>query len=235
MAKTLLQAVNEVSKRVGLFHGDSNAFTSLTSTSKQRTIDILVQVINEGIDELYSVTGEAKPLEGAEATISLVTGQRSYALASDLHSLHFPFIDKTNTQYIYEHPGGYYQMLLDDPEQDDEGLPHTGAINPTNGEFHLDRDPESQYNGRTYTYQYHKDTELGNAAATMPFNDVVFRAMVPVWTQLYRRDMQKEFDDPIFRASMGRAARLLSRTESRKHWSPRSVQNNMARFGFVVD
>lgn len=219
--KTLLNCVNEIFKRVGLIHGDSAALISLTSTARQRSIDVSKQIVNEGIDELYSVSALPMPKEQAESTITLVTGDRSYTLATDLVQIRWPFIDKTNNQYITRFPGDYNRLLLLDPEQDDTGLPNYGAINPVNGELHLDRAPTSVENGRVYTYQYDKELELTTAASMVPFGNTVFRAMVPAWVQLYRRDMENSFDDAIYTTSIGRAARLLSEEQPRENYSPR--------------
>lgn len=219
--KTLLNCVNEILKRVGQIHGDSAALTTLTSTSRQRSIDIAKQVVNEGIDELYTAVNSSKPLEQTESTITLVTGDRDYALASDLVQLHFPLIDKTNNQYIKEFPGGYNKVLLWDPEQDDTGLPHYAAISPVDGELYLDKAPTSEENGRVYTYQYQKELELTTAASTVPFGNVVFRAMVPVWSQLWRRELQNDFDAALYKLNLGRAARLLTKVEASDHYNPR--------------
>ena len=221
MAKTLLNCVNEILKRVGQIHGDSDALQVLTSGARQRSIDVSVQVINEGIDELYSVSHVALPNEVAEGTVTLATGDKSYALASDLVQMRWPLIDKTNTQFIYRYPGDYVDMLRLDPEQDDTGTPYWGIVSPVNGELFLDRSPSSAVNGNVYTYQYDKNLVLSDAADTVPFNDIVFRAMVPAWVQLYRRDIQNDFDEAIFRVSMGRASRLLTQEQPRDHWCPR--------------
>lgn len=221
MAKTLLDCVNEIFKRVGLIHGDSAALVTLTSTARQRSIDVSKQIVNEGIDELYSVSATPMPKEQAEGTVTLATGDRGYALASDLVQIRFPFIDKTNNQYLTEFPGGYNAILLLDPEQDDTGLPHFAAINPVNGELYLDRAPTALENGRVYTYQYDKELELTTADDTVPFGNSVFRAMVPAWVQLYRRDMENNFDSGLFKTSIGRAARLLSEEQPRETYSPR--------------
>lgn len=222
MAKTLLNSINEILKRVGQIHGDSEALTSLTSTARQRSIDVSIQVINEGIDELYTASHLSLPLVQAEGTVTLVTSDRDYTLATDLVRLRWPFIDKTNTQYIYEKAGGYNAILREDPEQDDTGLPHYGAISPVDGTLYLDRIPTSEENGRVYTYQYDKDLVLDEATDTVPFSDFVFRAMVPAWVQLYRRDMQSEFDEALFVMNIGRASRLLTRTTARTHYNPRA-------------
>lgn len=221
MAKTLLNSCNEILKRVGLIAGDSGLLTTLTDSARQVAIDVAVQVVNEGIDELYAASNVAKPNGQGESTITLATADRSYALASGLVRLRWPMVDKTNTQFLRQYPGGYNAMLLADPEQDDTGLPVHAAINPVNGEVHLDRAPTSTENGRIYTYQYDKDLSLSILTDTVPFKDAVFRAMVPVWVQMWKRERRNEFDGDLYRKDLGRAATLLTQIEPRDNWSPR--------------
>lgn len=221
MAKTLLNCVNETLKRVNEIAGDAGALTSLTEPARQHIVDIAVQVVNEGIVGLYSESHLAMPNEQAEGTITLVTSTRGYALASDMVQLRWPFIDKTNNQYLVPFNGGYNAMLVLDPEQDDTGLPHWAAIRPTDGYLHLDRAPTSIENGRVYTYQYDKSLLMDAAADTVPFTDEVFTMMVPVWAQLWKREKRNEFDKDLYKNSLGTAARLLTRGQMRTSWAPR--------------
>ncbi len=161
------------------------------------------------------------PNEQGESTLTLVTGTRAYSLASDLLQLRWPFRDKTNSQFLFEMPGGYDALLNQDIEQDDTGLPHYAAIRATDGKLHLDCAPTSSENGRIYTYQYDKSLALSVAADSVPFNDVVFQAMVPVWTQLYKRDARGDFDGDLMKMNIGRASRLLTQKEPRDSYSPR--------------
>jgi hypothetical protein len=221
MAKTLLNAVNETLKRVNEIAGDAGLLTTLTDSARQHPVDIAVQVVNEGVIDLYSVSQIAQPNEQAESTVTLVTSTRAYALASDLVALRWPFIDKTNNQYLTQYPGGYNAMLVGDPEQDDTGLPHFAAIRPTDGYLHLDRAPTSVENGRIYTYQYDKSLIMTAAASTVPFTDEVFTMMVPVWTQLWKREMRNEFDDGLYMKNLGVASKLLTRVQPITSYSPR--------------
>lgn len=222
MAKTLLNAVNEVGKRAAWIAGDAGLLTSLTDSGRQSFIDQTVQIVNEGISELYTASEVAQPNEQAESTVTLVTSTRAYSLATDLVQLRWPLRDKTNSQFMVEMPGGYDALLNLDIAQDDTGLPYYAAIRPTDGKLHLDRAPTSVENGRIYTYQYDKSLLMALAADTVPFKDDVFYAMVPVWTQLLKRDTRGDFDQPIFKASIGRASRLLTLKEPRTSYSPRS-------------
>jgi hypothetical protein len=221
VAKTLLDGVNECLKRVNIIAGDAAALTSLTDASRQHPIDLTVQVINEGIDELYSSSHITIPGEQKESTMILIDGQREYDLATDLVELKWPMIDKINTTFLFKYPGGYDGLLLLDPEQNDTGLPYWGIISPVNNKLHLDRTPTSQENGRTYTYQYEKDLELTSASSPMPFSNAVFRAMVPAWVQLWKREMRNEFDVTLYKMSLGRASRFVTESKQRTTYSPR--------------
>lgn len=223
MAKTLLDGVNEVFKRANLIAGDAAALTTLTDSARQHPIDIAIQVINEGIDELYSSSHLSMPNEQAQSTITLATGTREYSLATDLVELLFPLIDRANTQFIAKFPGTYNDMLELDPEQDDTGLPWWAIINPVDGKLYMNVIPTAAENGKVYYYQYERDLSLALATDAMPFNNAVFRAMVPAWTELYKKGMRQDFDGDIFKLSIGRASRFLSEVESRQSYSPRRV------------
>jgi hypothetical protein len=222
LAKTLLNCVNEVFKRANLIQGDAAALTTLTDSARQHPIDVTIQVVNEGIDELYSASHVELPTEQAEATITLVNGTRSYALASNLTKLIFPLIDKTNTEFIAKFPGTYEDMLILDPEQDDTGLAWWGIISPVNGQLFLNVTPTATEAGRIYTYQYEKDLSMSLATDTVPFTDKVFRAMVPAWHQLYKREMKNEFDADLYQMSIGRASRTMTEIDPRTTYSPRA-------------
>ena len=221
MAKTLLNGINELFKRVNVIAGDAAALTTLTDSARQHPIDVSIQIINEGIDELYSYTQLGLPQQQAESTITLVTSTREYSLATDLIRLHFPIIDRTNAQYISEFPGGYDKMLEWDIYQNLTGLPMFACISPINGKLRVEQAPDSTSNGRVYTYEYEKNLALSLATDTVPFNDAVFRSMVPAWVQLYKREMSGEFDQPLYAMAMGRASRYLSELELRPSYSSR--------------
>lgn len=218
MPKTLLNAVNETLKRVKIIAGDSGELTSLTDSSRQTFIDTAVQVINEGIDELYTACDLPMPEGQGEATVTLAASTRAYALRDDMVRLRFPLIDRTNRQFITEFAGGYNAMLEADFEQDDTGLPIMAAIRPTDGRLHMDRTPTATEAGRIYTYQYDKDAVIELASDCLPFNNTVFRAMVPVWSGLWSREQRRDFDAGVFDVSIGRAARLMTQRPPRNSW-----------------
>ena len=219
--KTLLNAVNETFKRVQLIQGDSGLLTTLTDSARQIYIDSAVQLWNEAIDELYTTAEVPHPNELAESTITLVTSTRAYVLNASLIQLRFPLLDETNGRFIEEYPGGYMQLVIDQPFPANEtGLANFAVIRPTDGYLYLDKIPTSVENGLVYKYRYDKTLELTAAASTVPFNDTVFRAMVPAVAELWKRNHQRDFDSAMYRASVGRASRLLTNKQLRESWLP---------------
>ena len=219
MAKTLLNGVNEVFKRVGIISGSQGELTSLTDSARQRYIDVAVQAWNEAVEELYTTMDQPMPQELAEDTLTLVEDDRDYALASDLVQLHFPLLDETNNHYIFEFHGKYLDLVNSQPNPDGyTGLPHFAVIRPTDGQLYMDRIPRADDAGRVYKYRYDKDVSLSAAADTFPFTDVTFRAMVPAVSQIWMRDERNNFDSGMFSASIGRAARVISLQQPRESW-----------------
>lgn len=218
--KTLLNAINETLTRCGYIAGDAGLLTSLTDSARQAAIDLARQVINEGIDELYSTSGTPMPTEQAESTITLAA-TRVYTTAADMSQVRWPFIDKTNGTYIWEFSGGYDAMLKIDPRQAFTGLPVWATIRPTDGAFYTFSTPSAADVGKIYTYQYDKNLEFTLAADILPFGNPIFRAMVPVWAQLWKRGRRQEFDVALFKTDIGRACRLLTLKQPRDSWSPR--------------
>jgi hypothetical protein len=221
VSHTLLDGVNETLTRVNVIAGNAGLLTSLTNSSIQHNIDVTRQVINEGMDELFSVSHRSLPQEQKESTIVLVTGQREYTFPSDFITLLWPFIDRVNTQYIWEYEMGYNELLLLDPQQVYTGLPIWGTISPITGNLRLDRAPDAAANGKTYFYEYEKNLALSGATDIFPFNDEVFRAMVPARAQLYKREMRNEFDQSLYTEAMGRASRIVTELKMRENYSPR--------------
>lgn len=225
MAKTLLNGVNEVLKKLSLIQGDSGTLTTLSDSGRQTMIDKSVQAWNEVMEEAYSRARMPLPSTETTATITLVTDDRDYALASDLVEFLWspPPLDQTNGRFIYEFAGGYTRLIETQLIPSNyTGLPIWGAIRPSDGQLYLDRIPTSNENGLIYTYHYVKDVSVSSASDTFPFTDAVFRAMVPAVAEVVSRYEKQKFDEGMFRISMGRAARLLNKVEDRQSWSRRS-------------
>ncbi|MFQ5493648.1 MAG: hypothetical protein ACE5DX_05835 [Candidatus Dojkabacteria bacterium] len=222
MAKTLLNGVNEVLKKVQLIQGDSGALTSLTDSARQVYVDSIVQLWNEVTEQLYSESSEELPKEVAEDTITLTTS-RSYALATDLLQLKFPLLDETNGRYLEEYPGGYLKMVEDQLVPGNyTGLPLYATISPVDGTLYLDRLPTATETGLIYKYRYDKDISVTAASDTFSFSDAVFRALVPAVAELFKLNHNGQFIDGVFRKSMGRASRLLTQKQQKNQWIKRT-------------
>lgn len=226
---TLLEGVNEVLKKADVLDA-SGELTSLTDSARQSYVDMAVQSLNEAVDHLYSLAEIPKPTSLGEATITLATDDRDYALDANLIVLRrdYHLIDETNNHTIFIlGEDGYRQIILGDLEQDDTGLPSSAAIRPTDGELFMDRIPTSNENGRIYKYRFEKDLELTTAASTFPFSATVFRAIVPAAAELWRFYRHNEFNQGLFDSSMARAARYLLRLPTRNTWMPGAPQKNL--------
>lgn len=219
--KTLLNCVNDLFKMANLTSGDADALAALTDTARQHDIDACILAVNQTIDEMYAADDDASPDLQAQSTITLSTNTRNYTLATNYVRLHWPLIDKTNSQFIFEYDGTYDDILALDPEADDTGIPMWGVIRPTDGALYVYPTPTSAENGNVYTYQYDQDTELTAAASTVPFNNFVYRAFLPAAFQLWKRERRGEFDAALFKDHLGRAIRRLSRTGSEDDYNPR--------------
>lgn len=215
---TLLQGVNKVLRRVNILTGDTGELTGLTESARQVFIDTAVQAWNEAVLELYSVSNLPMPNELSSNTITLASGDRDYALQSDLLQLRWPLFDSTNGQYISQYPGGYEQMLADQAITVNTGVPYLAAIRETDGELYIDTLPGADEVGLVYTYQYDKDLELTLAADTFPFNSAVFNAMVPFVSEIWRRNRNKTFDPRTMEKQLGIASRYLSQKQMNSSW-----------------
>lgn len=220
MASTLLQGVNRVLRRVQIITSD---LSSLTSSGKQPWIDTCVYAWNEVMLDLYSKTELPFPSEVTTGTITLASGDRDYALASDMIQLRFPLKDETNGRYITEYPGGYMQMQKDQTFPSDEtGLPYLAAIDPTNGQLYLDKIPTSSEDGLVYKYWYDKDLELSLTTDEFPFNNHVFLALVPAVAEYWRAENKKDFNQGVYNRSIGMAAKFLTQVQQKDSWLPLS-------------
>ena len=103
MAKTLLNAVNEVLNNTRHISGTDGALTSLTDSARQVWIDGAVTSLRDTVQELYSQTRTPLPKIMRTQPIALVEDKRSYALDNDVIKLQWPLRDEDNGEIILEH------------------------------------------------------------------------------------------------------------------------------------
>lgn len=225
MAKTALQLVNNVLKQAHRISGSQGELTTFTDSARQNWIDTALQAANETIDELYSAAGMMLPQIISEGTIVLADGDRSYPFTGAL--IYELLVDETNGRYLEPYPGGFEQLIADQPIPSDfTGLPLFYAIDPTNGELYLDREPTASEVGLTYKFRAEKDGVLDDVADTVPFEDKVYRALIPAVVQMFTFYDKKEFAGEIYSMSMGRAARYLTKQPPRDFYGPVRVSHD---------
>ena len=226
MAYSLLQVVNKALRRLSMVQGDSGELTALTSSAFQTDVDVLVQAINETIDDLYGAKG--RPQAVAESTITLGTGTREYALASDCERIIGQppvLINETSGDVITEYPGGYEQMISDQLIPGNyTGRPLLFAVSPVNGQIRVDRAPTSAENGEIFKYRYYKSLSLTTAAATFPFSDRVCDNLLGAFCEKFKiLRKQPEANAELYAMSMASAARLVGKIAPATSYGTRRV------------
>lgn len=222
MAQTLLQLTNEVFRKAGYITGESGELTSLTDPARQVSIDIVKRNANTGLAELYALAEKPYPQELDETTITLATDTREYTLPTDLNEIRYPLIFETDQHRVWEYPGGFEQMRIDQPDPSNfTGRPHLATINPQNGKLRFDYIPTSEENGDEYKLIYDKDVSLDVAADEVPYGDTVAKFMVDVFVQDWRRDRKRPFDKEERQRSLALAARYLNKKQPLGLWGAR--------------
>jgi len=216
MAKTLLNAVNEVLNNTRHISGTDGALTSLTDSARQVWIDGAITSLRDTVQELYSQTRTPLPKIMRTQPIALVEDKRSYALDNDVIKLQWPLRDEDNGEIILEHPKGYDGILNEQLQPDlYVGLPYFAALEPSRREIYMDRVPTAQYAGRVYKARYHTRLTFAAPGDIFPFNDDAVDAVIQAGTEHFRRRYQNQFDDTMYAAAMARAASNITGSFSR--------------------
>lgn len=243
MSIVFLDGVNAVLKRAQIIAGDTQNLVTSTVTSTatgltatealqsqsaiQHQVDMTVQIWNEAIQEVYSLNNFPKSV--ASATMQLASTTREYALPTDFERFAGLAALRGATTYLvlYEYPGGYEQMLVDQPTASDfKGQPTYFAISPINQNIRVDAEPTSAEAGNKYNYLYEKTLRYTSTMATetFPFSDNTFDAMIPVVAQWLERSMKKDFDALQFQQGIVRAVgKLMNRHRDVRYGKGRAL------------
>lgn len=206
MAKTLLDAVNDLLSNTRHISGTDGKLTSLTDSARQVWVDGAITSIRDTVQELYSHSREPLPKVMRTQSIVLEEDKRSYALDAEVIELHWPLRDEDNGEVIQEHPKGYFGILNEQLQPSlYTGLPYFAALEPYRREVYMDRVPTAAYAGRTYMARYRARLTFGAAGDVFPFNDDAVDAVIQAATEAFRRRYQNTFDDGSYVAGMSRA------------------------------
>lgn len=241
MAITFLSAVNSVLRRVGEIAGDSEELATSTVTTtatgatateafvdsrRQHKIDIILQLFNEVGYEVRRYGRFSQMV--ASATLTLSDGVREYDVPNDFDKMAGADSARamrgvTSGLLLWEYPGGYEQMLVDQVTASDyQGQPNYYAISPVASKIRIDRDPTSAEAGHTYNYLYHKRLSLTSTMATtsLPYPDAVSDNMVPIVVEAYKAIVKKEYTPGFVESAVSRTLELLTQTERRNSYGP---------------
>lgn len=217
MPKNLLNGVNDVLKRVQIIKGENGELSSFTDSTIQHEIDTAIQYWNEVLEELYSKTKMPMPTEASSANITLVTGQREYSLPADCLTVRYPLMENTTGYYIFEWVKGYEDLRSHQQIPDNfTGRPNFCTISPVTNKLYMDYIPTAAENGLVYNLFYDKDISLSGINDQFPFNDAVYRALVPVVAEIWKLDQRKEFNEGIYKKRFAQACRYLSNNPLRE-------------------
>ena len=243
MATSFLPWFNDALKRVHIIQGDAGNLVTSTVTStatglvatgalstlpaQQVSVDLMLQITNEVVQEAYAMGLAAKI--ASTATISLVAAQREYSLPSDF----LRFAGKTFEQRaissattglsILEYPGGYMQMISDQPMATTfTGQPNAYAISPSSDVIRFDREPATGQSSMRWNYIYEKQVRFTSTSEidALPFNPIVADQLVPALAEVFNKSAKGQYDLGDVRRAIARAVSLMTETRPNDRWGP---------------
>lgn len=242
MATTFLAFVNDALKRVHVIQGDAGVLATSTVTStatgltatgafvdsaRQVQIDLMIQCANETFQEMFR--SGLIPKVAATATFTWVSAQREYSLPSDFEGVagetyrERALRGATNGLVIYEYPGGYARMLVDQPRATDfVGSPGGWAISPVNDTIRLDCEPATGNNGETWNLLYNRTIRFTSTseADALPCSAQTCDSLIPVVADHWNRAMKGIADPQELRKALGRAIANAMRVQARDSYGP---------------
>jgi len=186
---TFLEAVNEIFRRNGILRGDTDAITSFSDVAHNASIQIAILSLQDEIADLIS--DRLIDNEKASSSITLVSGQRTYSLASNFVRFYgvANFYLSDQNRRVFEYPGGQEKLLLEIYDYQTQ----TGQMNwwywePTTskkvGVFQV---PTAAEDGQVWTYDYQKTVQVTIASDDLPLHsDDENRALVSMATRRFK-------------------------------------------------
>ena len=243
MATYFLPWFNDALKRVHVIQGDAGSLVTSTVTStatglvatgalstlpaQQVSVDMMLQITNEVVQESYAMGLAAKI--ASTATISLVAQQREYSLPSDFLRMAGKTYDQrriysaTSGLTIWEYAGGYMQMIVDQPMATSfTGMPNGYALSPGSEVIRFDREPATGQAGMSWNYIYEKQVRFTSTSEVdaLPFNPIVADQLVPALAEVFNKSAKGQYDLADVRKAIARAVSLMTETRPNDRWGP---------------
>lgn len=214
-----LDAVNRILRINGVIRGDTDVLVTFSDTAHNATSSLAQIAVQAEIADLSS--RELLPYEHKiNATLTLATGTRSYALPADFIRLsgNPPFFyDSTNQVHIHEYPGGEDQLREDVfTYRTDQGYPNYFYLERgTTKQVSFFNVPNSSNNNLVLNYDYEADVNVTNSTDTLPFqtnNESYAFCEVAARRFKYLFEGKPEVDpnkDPVYRNARSRLFALM--------------------------
>lgn len=168
---TFLEAVNRVLRLNGIIRGDTDTVATFTDTAHNATLNLAIVAIQDELGDLIS--DKMIPYEMGAGTITLVSGTRTYSLASDFVRFYGKgfFYDSTRNWEVFEYDGGRENLQLEIPNyKTTSGTPISWYWEPgptkVVGFYQV---PNSS--GGVYSYDYEASVMVTDSTDTMPFHN----------------------------------------------------------------
>ncbi len=214
-----LSCVNRILQLNGLIRGDTDLLTAFTDTNHASTSAIAQIAVQTEITELSS-KGELPYLHKTTGSITLATGTRTYALATDFIRLYGKdpfFYDATQNTQIFEYVGGEQQLRQDIlTYRTDRGAPLYFYFElATTQEASFYPVADSSVNGRALAYDYEG---AGNVLASTDIIPLATTDQAYAFTEMASRRFKFLFEgkvdipmdsDPVYREARARLFALL--------------------------
>ena len=229
---TFLDGVNRLLRTATIIRGDDDAIMTFSDTQHSADIQLAQIAIQSEITEL--VSDQLLHYEKTNSTITLVTGTRSYALASNFirfFGSHPSFYDSTNNVRIFEYPGGEDRLMnIDYQYKTNQGAPVCWYWeSTTTKQVSFYNVPDSTYNNRSLSYEYEKSVLVTNTTDTLPFhNNEEYYAFIDMATRRFQFLLEKQPAgslplDATYANAKARVANLIRPTNPNQRYGKRYV------------
>ena len=164
-----LQAVNRVLRTNAIIKGDDDEVATFSDTQHAATLNLAIIAIQDELNDLIS--DRLISYERASDSVTLATGTRNYALASNFVRFYgrAMFYDATNNRQIFEYPEKKLRLEINDYATQ-TGTPNWWYwFDATTKQVAFYQVPNSSYNGIAYSYEYEKDVSVSASSDTLPF------------------------------------------------------------------
>lgn len=234
---TFLQCVNRILRLNAILRGDTDEISTFSDTQHNASLNLAIVCVQNEIVRLSA--DRLIPFERqTSGTVTLVTAQRTYTLASDFTRFYGTphFYDSDGNRQIYEYPGGlealqiqYYTYATD------SGDPNWFYWEPTTtkkvGFFQV---PSSGENGKVLSYEYEGSVLVSAVSDTIPFHNneeaYMFTEMASRRFKYQWEDVKNELDiervlekDTTYRSSKAMLMALLKGYKPRRFYGTRYV------------